>query len=115
MGDDMSPAAAPYDQAAMVDAVSACMAAMEIVDNRYTDFRECGPPTLIADDFFGAGCVLGTAETGWRDLDLAAVAGCMAVNGEEIGRGHGADALGHPLNALAWPAGGWDSSGDKWC
>jgi len=28
----------------------------------------------------------------------------MSVNGEEVGRGTGADALGHPLNALAWLA-----------
>ncbi|MEE2980182.1 MAG: hydratase [Pseudomonadota bacterium] len=85
VGDDLAPADAPFDGAAMANAVAACMAAMEIVDNRYADFRECGPPTLIDDDFFGAGCVLGPAVAGWRDLDLAAVAGRLVVNGDEIG------------------------------
>ena len=28
----------------------------------------------------------------------------MIINGEEVGHGHGADALGHPLSALAWLA-----------
>ena len=115
LGRDLTPAEAPFTADSVADAVAAVMAAIEVVDDRYDDYGALGAPTLIADDFFGAGCVLGTAETDWRDLDLAAVAGCMAVNGEKIGRGHSADALGHPLNALAWPAGGWDSSGDKWC
>ena len=101
IGRDLTPGDGPFDRAAMAGVVSACMASMEIVDNRYADFRECGPPTLIADDFFDAGCVLGPAVATWRDLDLAAVAGCLLVNGEEVGNGHGADALGHPLEALA--------------
>ncbi len=111
IGDDLAPADTPIDGAAMANAVAACMAAMEIVDNRYANFRECGPPTLIADDFFGAGCVLGPAVAGWRDLDLAAVAGRLVVNGDEIGQGHGADALGHPLAALAWLANGLAARG----
>lgn len=104
IGEDLAPSDGPFERAAMADVVSACMASMEIVDNRYADFRECGPPTLIADDFFGAGCVLGAAVTSWRDLDLAAVAGRLLINGAEVGNGHGADALGHPLEALAWLA-----------
>ena len=104
IGDDLSPSAAPFDRARVGAVVSACMASMEIVDNRYGDFRECGPPTLIADDFFGAGCVLGPAVANWRELNLAEVAGRLLANGREIGNGHGADALGHPLEALAWLA-----------
>lgn len=104
IGRDLTPGDGPFDRVAMADVVSACMASMEIVDNRYADFPECGTPTLIADDFFGAGCVLGPAVANWRDLDLAAVAGRLLVNGEEVGNGNGADALGHPLEALAWLA-----------
>jgi 2-keto-4-pentenoate hydratase len=111
IGGDLAPANAPFDRAAVGDVVTACMAAIEIVDNRYSDYSECGPPTLIADDFFGAGCVLGPAVTGWRDLDLAAVSGRLLVNGVEIGAGHGADALGHPLEALAWLANGLAARG----
>ncbi len=104
IGKDLAPGDGPFDRAVMADVVSACMASMEIVDNRYEDFREYGPPTLIADDFFGAGCVLGPRVTTWNDLDLATVAGRLLINGAEVGSGHGADALGHPLEALAWLA-----------
>jgi 2-oxo-3-hexenedioate decarboxylase/2-keto-4-pentenoate hydratase len=36
--------------------------------------------------------------------DLLEVIGCAHVNGNEAGRGSGADVLGHPHNALAWLA-----------
>jgi len=65
-----------------------------------------GAPTLVADDFFAAGCVLGKAV--WcapRRRTLASRSrAAPIVNGKEAGRGTGADVLGHPHNALAWLA-----------
>ena len=99
------PAAqAPFDAEAVRTAVGACMAAIEVVDDRYEDFRAQTTPTLVADDFFNAGCVLGRAVEDWQDLDLASLKGAMRINGREVGTGTGADVLGHPLNALAWLA-----------
>ena len=63
-----------------------------------------GTATLIADDFFGAGCLLGAPVVEWRDLDLGAATGRLLVDGVEIGRGRGADVMGHPFKALAWLA-----------
>ena len=83
-------------------AVAAAMAAIEIVDDRWRDFTTVGAATLIADDFFGAGCVLGEAVQ--SPADLSAVRGGMQVNGEPVGQGSGRDILGHPLSALAWLA-----------
>ena len=45
--------------------VAACMAAIELVDDRYADYRSLGTPTLIADDFFHVGCVLAPEVTEW--------------------------------------------------
>jgi 2-oxo-3-hexenedioate decarboxylase/2-keto-4-pentenoate hydratase len=61
-------------------------------------------PTLVADDFFNAGCVLGPPVTRWRDLDLPALDGVTRLNGTEVGRGQGRAVMGHPLEALAWLA-----------
>ena len=82
------------------------------------DYRSLDTPTLIADDFFNAGCVLGDPVESWRELDLAAVQGRMTINGGEVGRGRGGDILGHPLKALAWLANalaarGRDSAGRR--
>ena len=97
-------AGAPYDRASVAAAVGACMAAIEVVDDRYTDYRSLDTPTLVADDFFNAACVLGTLVEAWRELDLAAIRGRMTINGAEVGAGQGGDILGHPLEALAWLA-----------
>ena len=85
-------------------AAGAAMAAIEIVDDRYEDWRSLGAPTLIADDFFAAGCVLGPAVPIAALPDLATLAGVTRINGEERGRGLGADVLGHPFAALAFLA-----------
>ena len=88
----------------IVDAIDAYLPAIEIVDDRYTDWRTLGAPTLIADDFFAAGCVLGDPLPSAVPLDLLDVVGHAIINGVEVGRGTGADVLGHPHNALAWLA-----------
>lgn len=84
------------------DEVSAYMAAIEIVDDRYADWRSTDTPTLIADDFFAAGCVLGPPIAPADVGDAAELVGSTTVNGVEAGRGRGRDVLGHPLNALNW-------------
>lgn len=97
--------AGPFTRDSVADAVGECMPAIELVDDRYTDYTQLDAASLIADDFFGAGCVLGPARRDWQSLDLAACAAFMTVNGKDAGRGTGAMVLGHPLAALAWLAG----------
>ena len=104
LGQPLPADAAPFDRAAVAAAVEACMAAIEIVDDRYEDFRALDTPTLIADDFFSAGAVIGPAVTAWRDVDLAAAGGVMTINGAQVGAGTGADVMGHPFEALTWLA-----------
>jgi 2-keto-4-pentenoate hydratase len=101
---DLPASAAPYGRHNVGDAVGACMAAIEVVDDRYEDYRALDPLTLVADDFFHAGCVLGEPVADWRELDLPALVGRMAINGADVGSGQGRDVLGHPLSALAWLA-----------
>ncbi|MBX6321084.1 MAG: fumarylacetoacetate hydrolase family protein [Rhodospirillaceae bacterium] len=104
LGDDLPPRAAPYGVEDVAACVAACMVAMELVDDRYTDYRALGVATLIADDFFHAGCVLGPPVGDWRSLDLAALAGRTLIDGRERGRGRGGDVMGHPFAAVAWLA-----------
>ena len=101
---DLPVQKAPFTRDSVAHAVAAVMAGMEIVDDRYVDYKTLDTPTLIADDFFDAGCVLGAPMTDWRALDLAALMGVTHVNGVEVGRGRGSDVMGHPFEALAWLA-----------
>jgi len=104
LGRDLPARERPYTPADVAPAIEACAAGIEIVDDRWVDYRAVDTPTLIADDFFNAACVLGTPRRFDPALDLASVRGAMSVNGSEVGRGTGADALGSPLHALAWLA-----------
>lgn len=101
---DLPRGGTAHSRESVARAVDACMAAIEIVDDRYVDYTRLDTPTLIADDFFNAGAVLGPAVEDWRGLDLATLEGRIMANGDRVGTGRGADILGHPLEALAWLA-----------
>jgi 2-keto-4-pentenoate hydratase len=101
---DLAPSAAPFTADTVAQAVEAYLPAIEIVDDRYVDWQTLGAPTLVADDFFAAGCVLGKPVARSDAPDLLRVVGRAVVNGQEIGQGTGADVLGHPHHALAWLA-----------
>jgi 2-keto-4-pentenoate hydratase len=101
---DLPQARAPFTEASVTEAIEAYLPAIEIVDDRYEKWETLGAPTLVADDFFAAGCVLGAPVARAAVPDLLAVTGRALINGEEAGRGTGADVLGHPHHALAWLA-----------
>ena len=100
----LAPSEAPFTAEWVMEAVEAYHPAIEIVDDRYVKWEAMGAPTLIADDFFAAGCVLGPSVPRSSVPDLKVVKGRAIVNGEEVSHGTGADVLGHPHNALAWLA-----------
>ena len=109
---DLQPLDAPFTMDRVVEAIGDCHAAIEIVDDRYVQWETLGAPTLVADDFFAAGCVLGPALPRAAVPDLAAVQGRAIVNGALVGEGTGADVLGHPVHALAWLANHLAAGGD---
>jgi 2-keto-4-pentenoate hydratase len=101
---DLLPTEEPFTAEWMGEAVEAYYPAIEIVDDRYVKWETLGAPTLVADDFFAAACVLGQPVARSRAPDLLKVTGRAIINGKEEGRGTGADVLGHPHHALAWLA-----------
>jgi 2-keto-4-pentenoate hydratase len=101
---DLAPTAAPFTADTVVQAIEAYLPAIEIVDDRYADWQTLGAPTLVADDFFAAGCVLGKPVARSVAPDLLQVVGRAVVNGVDVAQGTGADVLGHPHHALAWLA-----------
>jgi 2-keto-4-pentenoate hydratase len=101
---DLPPMAQPYTQESVAEAVGAIAAGIEIVDDRYTDYKSLDTPTLIADDFFDAGCVIGPLVRDWRAIDIPTLIGRTLINGVEAGRGVAREVMGHPFAALAWLA-----------
>jgi 2-keto-4-pentenoate hydratase len=104
LGRDLPAAQAPYRRDEVADAVAAVMPAFELVDDRQADYTQLAAHvlTLIADNAWNAGVVLGFPLRDWRTIDLAAARGVMLINGTVVGEGHGRDVMGHPIEALLW-------------
>jgi 2-keto-4-pentenoate hydratase len=102
LGRDLNPADAPFNEAEMGEAVDGVCAAIELVDDRHADYSSLDAISLIADNSWNAGAVLGNFVSGWDDL--SALCGIVRLNGIEIDRGYGRDVLGHPLVPLTWLA-----------
>jgi 2-keto-4-pentenoate hydratase len=104
LGRDLPAAQAPYRRDQVADAVAAVMPAFELVDDRQADYAQLAAHvlTLIADNAWNAGIVLGSPLRDWRTIDLAAARGVMLINGTVVGEGYGRDVMGHPFEALLW-------------
>jgi 2-keto-4-pentenoate hydratase len=102
LGRDLPARSAPFAMDEVAKAVDGVCAAVEIVDDRHADYAKLEALSLIADNAWNAGIVLGPFATRWGDL--AAAAGVVALNGHEVDRGFGRDALGHPFLSLTWLA-----------
>lgn len=102
LGRDLEPRKTPYTRDEAGRAVDAVCAAIELVDDRHADYAVLDCKSLVADNSWNAGVVLGSFVAPPSALDE--VVGVAFQDGAEIGRGRGADALGHPFEPLAWLA-----------
>lgn len=104
MSDDVPLSEAGYSRDSISDFVGSCMPAFELIDDRNADYSDLDAASILTDRCWCGGVVLGAPMTDWRSLDLAGAAGELTWNGEIIDRGVAGDALGHPLEGLAWIA-----------
>lgn len=104
LGSDLTARDRPYDRQDVAVAVASMHPAIEIVAGRFADPFGVGLYALIADNGANAGLVLGAATPGSEDQDLSSIPVTMTIDGETAGRGRGGDAMGHPLESLAWLA-----------
>ncbi len=95
--------ALPIDE--VLDAVEAVVPAIEIISSRFTAVPFGNAALAIADCGVNGGLVTGAPITdGWRELDLAAAAVRLSIDGHQVAAGTGADALGDPRLVLHWLA-----------
>lgn len=99
---DLEPGAAPFTDSDIASAVDAVCPAFELVDDRAADYSQTDIGSLIADNSWNAGIVLGEFTSEWPELEQ--VVGVVSRNGVELDRGRGADVLGHPFAPLQWLA-----------
>ena len=87
-----------YDRDSVLPAVAAVMTSVELVEWRFVDFKRAGVPSLVADDFFSCGCVLGAEHPASVLAGDANIAGRFTVDGKFA-------ATGNAWNLAPWMVG----------
>jgi 2-keto-4-pentenoate hydratase len=102
LGRDLPRGKAPFTVERVAQAIDGICAAVEVVDDRNADYATLDALSLIADNSWNAGAVIGAFAGSWENLEAAS--GIVRLNGQEIDRGYGRDVLGHPFVPLTWLA-----------
>lgn len=87
------------------DMVEQVCAAFELVEDSGADYRRLSAASIVADNSWNAGLVLGQAVPGSECRGLAQRAGVLTRDGEKLDEGSSSDVLGDPWNAVLWLAG----------
>src|SRR5206468_4278555 len=104
VADDLPASGGPWTRASVAGRVAACLPAFELVEDGDADYKTLDAFTLVAQNTWNGGVVLGPAVTEWRGVDLErAVTRCW-VNDQPGDQGKTGVAMGHPLEAVAWLA-----------
>jgi len=77
-------------------------AAFEVIDDRGADYAHLDGPSLVADNSWNEGVVIGGAAAPARDL--TALRGTLSIDGAVADSGSTGDAMGHPLDVVVWLA-----------
>lgn len=104
IGVDLDPADAPFDAAAIREAVEAVLPAIEIVDTPLAAGLKAGGPALIGDDGAHGLWIRGPAMQGWEALDLIEHRVTLSIDGALLREGRGGNVEGGPFAATAWLA-----------
>jgi 2-keto-4-pentenoate hydratase len=96
---DLPRTAAPHTRETVLTALGEVMAAYELIDDRRAVYRECKAFSLIADNAWNAGVVLGAAKPPPPGSRLDAIGARVAINGREV-----TGKTDDPMGALAWVA-----------
>lgn len=93
-------ATTPYTAATVAGAIAGLMPAFELIEDRRADYKQTKVHTLIADNAWNAGVVLGPEVAMPMGSTLDGIAGRLSVDGKDGGGGK----TDGPLGALAWVA-----------
>ncbi|MEO1708823.1 MAG: fumarylacetoacetate hydrolase family protein [Pseudomonadota bacterium] len=100
LGQDLPAKSDAYTRDEVRAAVGTVMAAFELIEDRNAVYKTSDARTLIADNAWNGGIVVGQDVTVDRDFELNALRGATMVNGRPHGEGLSDD----PMGALAWVA-----------
>ena len=97
---DVTPASCPHDAQSVSQYIATVRPAFELIEDRAADYAHLDAFTLIADNAWCGGAVLGPSLENWTDLDLGDIPSVVRQTGQpdEPANTGACD----PLGALAW-------------
>jgi len=104
LAEDLPLSSLPLSIEQVASKVAAIRPAFELVEDRNADYENLAVGSLIADNAWNGGIVVGAPLNGWRDTDLAAWPARLTINDREADAGVLGDAMGHPFKVVAWLA-----------
>jgi 2-oxo-3-hexenedioate decarboxylase len=103
----------PATVTSVLAATEAVLAAVDVLDSRYADFR-FRLPDVIADNASAAAFLLGPRAVPPEDLvDLSLIGCVLRVGGDVVATAAGAATMGHPAAAVAWLANRLEPRGQR--
>jgi len=109
LGTSLPPRGKRYPLEEVAVAVDAVCPAFEVIDDRNSDYP-LDLLSLVADNSWNEGNVLGEFKSTWPDLGTAK--SVLECNGKVIDEGKGSDVLGHPFEPLRWLANNLSARGE---
>ena len=96
--------ATPATVTGVLAATAAVLAAVDVLDSRYEDFR-FALPDVIADNASAGAFLMGPQAVRPGDVEDLRLIGCvLRVGGEVVATAAGAATMGHPAASVAWLA-----------
>jgi len=105
LSEDLPSGPQPHRLADVARAIGGAAAAFELIEDRGADYARLEACSLIADNSWNAGVVLGNVVSPrGAGLDVGALAGALMVDGKVVDSGSSADAMSHPYAVVLWLA-----------
>lgn len=104
IGREMPASDAPYTADSVREYVAACHPAFELIDDRRADYATLDAISMISDNIWCGGVVLGPEVSNWQNHDLTATPVQLTWNGEHTDDSNTGAAMGNPMESLAWLA-----------
>ena len=76
----------------------------ELVDDRRADYDTLDAISMLSDNIWCGGVVLGPEVADWQEFDLTANPVHLIWNGERVEESKTGAAMGNPMESLAWLA-----------
>jgi 2-keto-4-pentenoate hydratase len=104
IGKEVPVVGSSSDGRELIACVDAIAAAFEVVDDRDADYAHLEASSIVAENGWNQGIVLGEAMSPSAFGDLRGLDGRLLINGEQVATGSSCDVLNGPLAVLAWVA-----------